>query len=181
GAVVRHAGVDRAVPLDGRLADRVPEQVVVGDEARLGGALHPQVVLAGGEAVVDRDAVVEGLAGGVALDREAVLVVAPGDVADVDVAGGQQVVIAVVAVLPRAVLDRQVVVGAGLDLEPGVLVVVEAVVADHVVGAAEQVEAIRLALAGQDVAGALVVLEGGVGDTAEHRDAVIGVIVDQVG
>src|SRR5439155_22934987 len=98
--------------LDRRLGGRVPEDVVVGLEPGCGGAVHPQIVLAGRQPVLHRDAIEHLASGGVALERETVLEVVVGHVADVDGAGGGPVVEAMVAVVPRDVPLRHVAAGS---------------------------------------------------------------------
>src|SRR5207244_676574 len=133
-----------------------------------------------GETVVDRDAVVELLPRRAALDREAVLVVAVREVADVDVVRGEQMVIAVVAIAPGPVEVAEIPRRARLHVQAGVLIVMKVVPADDVVRGAEQIEPIGFADVGACVPGALVVLEGGPRDTRDHRDAMIAVVVAYV-
>ena len=79
----------------------------------------------------------------------------------------------VIPVVPRRVLDAHVVVRTGIDLQPGILVVVKPVVLDAVPGAAVELDAVGGPRRGSGVEIRLVVADHGSGDAAAEVDPVI--------
>src|SRR5438093_13639342 len=83
---------------------------------------------------------------------------------------------AMVAVGPGAVLKRDAIVGARLDLEPAVLVMVEPVALDQVARTTVEVDSLGGPLGGPSVAERLVVLHRRAGHAAGEVDPVVVVV-----
>src|SRR5882724_6301997 len=91
-----------------------------------------------------------------------------------------QMIEAVVAVVPGAILQRHVVVRGIGDVLSGILIVMPAIALDQVAAAAVHVKAVRRAGGGPGVLIRLVVLNGGAGGPVREVNPVIVIVGDRV-
>src|SRR6185437_1822229 len=120
-------GQEHEVVVDGGgRRGRVPDADVAGS------TVAGDPVVRGVDGVVDGDVVLDEVVARRAFDVDAAGAVVVDRVADQPAAGDVEVVDAVIAVVVRDVVHRQVVVAARIELQPRVLVVVQHVAGDGV-------------------------------------------------
>src|SRR5258706_5605309 len=89
-------------------------------------------------------------------------------------------VVAVIAVFPRTVLNADVVVGRGSQIQPRVLVIVEAVPPERIPRGIPDVNTVRQALRWVGVAVRFVILDRRSRDASRDANSVIVIVPDNV-